>query len=191
MRGSPGSLAITNQGERGRTVTLTSSRWKGTSCSQLHLNMLFDADIGSTWLSFSWGNLGYPVQITGRTKKSSVKGQTGHCSAPARKWGALLGHSQSPIKEKWSSWALRATVGGTINFAPWFDWPFKWTRILRITQFYILAGDKNIPVNTDDKLEKSKVIGPLWTKELVCWSCQWYPRYHRVHPTFFINFTAK
>ncbi len=60
---------------------------------------------GPTWLSFSWGNLGCFVHVTGHTKKTLIKGKTGHCSAlPGLESDRLsqvtLGHPQSPIKEK-------------------------------------------------------------------------------------------
>ncbi len=57
---------------------------------------------GLTWLSFSQGNLGCPIHLTGCTKKIINQGEKGPLlwSAPARKWLAIPGHLQSPIKEK-------------------------------------------------------------------------------------------
>ncbi len=69
--------------------------------------------VGETWdVLFTW---------PGALKKSSIKGQTGHCSAPARKWRAIPGHPGSFTiinkGEVWSSWVPGARAGGTINFA--------------------------------------------------------------------------
>ncbi len=90
-----------------------------TSVSYLELQWFI---IGPTWLSFSWGNLGYPVHVTGHTKKLSIKGKTGHCSALPQlesdglSWGTLS-HPQWPIKEKSDP---PGRPGGTINFGHWW-----------------------------------------------------------------------
>ncbi len=74
---------------------------------------------GPTWLSFSCGNLGCPVHVTGCTKIIINQGANGPllCSAPPRKWRAIPGHPQSPIKEKSDPPAAPGVrEGGTINF---------------------------------------------------------------------------
>ncbi len=61
-----------------------------------------------------WETWDAPFMWPGKLKKSSIKGQTGHCSAPARKWRAIPGHPESPAitnqGEVWSSWAPGARV---------------------------------------------------------------------------------